>query len=603
MAVDSIGQRFFVVAGSQVLAVSAAGGVLGRMALSPAQETQDIAYDPARNEIAVLVLDRPANGTQAESGGHILVFNAATYTQIRDQPVSKKPHTLNYNRSNGRYYLPESDASMLWSVPGGAEGMRGIRLGDSAEMLALGRNGESLFITSRLGGSYLMEWGTATSTLRSFSAGFWPVPIRVSDDGNALYVLNAWDSTLSVFDLAAASAAPETIPLGLARGTTDRLPDLAIDGRRMRAYAAYPEFGQIAVVDLVRRAPLPPISVPGFQTGDSGGGPGQLQIRVVPASGRLFAYWQGTRHLTVWDVNGSAPVLLLDRQLAGMPAIGASLDQLFVDGARNRVYAGPMELDGSSGQPTGRMIARGERVIGVDEGANALWSSEVAPISGIPTDVVARIDRDSLAVREAMTLGSAPSVMSTQYAFDATRQRLYAADGQDAVLRVYNTGTALLPARVTAVEFFHGDLGHYFLTADAAAARSIDGGAAGAGWTRTGYAFYAFPATGAPADAGPVCRFYGTPGIGPNSHFYTADPAECAALKADRSWLYEGIAFAIGMPVQGACAANRLPVYRAYNGGGPRNDANHRFNADPRVYARMIEQGWLGEGVAFCAPR
>lgn len=603
MALDPVRQRFFVAAGPQVLAASADAGLLCRMPLSPAQDTQDIAFDPARNEVAVLVLDRPAGGTQAESGGHVLVFNAATCLLTRDLALSRKPHTLNYNSANGRYYLPESDASVVWSVSGGGGEARGLRLGDSAEMLALAHDGESLFLTSRLGGSYLMEWRTSTSSLRTFSAGFWPVPIRVAEGGYALHVLNAWDSTLAVFDLADSRWSAATIPLGLPTGTTDRLPDLALDPVRQRAYAAYPEFGQIAVVDLIRRAPLAPISVPGFPTGDTGGGPGQLQVRVVTATGRLFAYWQPAKRITVWDVTGDAPVLLLDRSLGGMPAIGASLDQLFVDGGRNRVYAGPMELDGATGQPTGRLLGHGERVIGLDEHSNSLWTSAVAATGGVATDVVARLDRDSLAAWEILTLGAAPSVMSTQYAFDAARQRLYAADGQEALLRVYNTAPVPVPARVAAVEFFHRDLDHYFMTADAVAARSIDRGAAGAGWTRTGDAFYVHPADGAPAGARPVCRFYGTPGAGPNTHLFTADPQECAARRADRSWQYEGIAFAISLPVAGACAPATQPVYRAASGGGAQVGGNDRYSADPGIYARMIGQGWLGAGIAFCAPR
>ncbi len=603
MAYDASGQRFFVVTGAQVLALSAAGGQLGQMALSPTQDTQDLLYDPDRNELAVLVIDKAANGTQAESGGHLLFFDAASHLQKRDLPLGNKPHTLSYNGANHRYYLPESDASTLWSVPGGGADSRALRLGDSAEMLALARGGENLYITSRLGGSYLMEWRASTSSLQTFAAGFWPIPLRVGDSGNELYVLNAWDSTLSVFDIGTERVLRAVIPLGLAKGSTDRLPDLAIDSRHQRAYAAYPEFGQIAVVDLARGRALSPLTVPGFKTGDVGGGPGQLQVDVVPASGRLFAYGHSTKHLTVWDIGGATPTLLLDRQLDGMPANSASLDQLFVDRNKNRVYAGPMELDGTSGQATGRMLGRGEQVIGLDESADVLWTSGIETANGSRVDVVAKLDRNTLAAIEVMTRGASPSVMSTQYAFDAARQRLYAADGQDAVLRVYNTAAATLPARITAAEFYNTMLQHYFITADNAEARAIDRGAVGGNWVRTGYAFYATPANGATAGAGSVCRFYGVPGIGSDSHFYTANPAECEQVKTDGGWVYEGIAFDIAQPANDTCPAGTTPVYRAYNGLWRQKDSNHRYSADIDVYTRMIAQGWQGEGAVFCAPK
>lgn len=603
MAYDAAGKRFFVVVGAQVLALSASGTLLGQMALSATQDTQDIAYDAERNEVVVLVLDKAKNGTQASSGGHLLFFSASSHAQARDLALSKKPHSLSYNRANRRFYLPESDAGTVWSVAGGGADVRSLPLGDSAEMVTLARGGENVYINSRLGGSYLMEWRASTSSLQTFAAGFWPIPVRSSDSGNELYVLNAWDSTLSLFDLSQGRSLLATIPLGIVKGSTDRLPDLAIDSTRQRAYAAYPEFGQIAVVDLASRVALAPLTVPGFQTGDTGGGSGQLQVRVVPASGRLFAYWQTTKHLTVWNVGGATPTLLLDRSLNGMPGIGASLDQLFVDANKNRVYAGPMELDGTTGQPTGRLLARGDRVIGLDEAAGELWSAGVDTANGASTDYVARLRRDSLAQIESIAIGSSPSVMGTQYAFDASRQRLYAANGQEALLRVYNTASAALPARVTAVEFFHSGLGHYFMTASASEARSIDRGGAGAGWVRSGHAFHAWPESGAPAASSPVCRFYGTPGIGPNSHFYTAAASECAGVKADPGWTYEGNAFSIGVPLNGVCAAGTLAVYRAYNSRAAQNDSNHRYSADSGVYAQMGAQGWAGEGTVFCAPQ
>ena len=83
-------------------------------------------------------------------------------------------------------------------------------------------------------------------------------------------------------------------------------------------------------------------------------------------------------------------------------------------------------------------------------------------------------------------------------------------------------------------------LDHYFISADPAEIAVLDGGAFGGAWKRTGSTFPAWDVNGAPGNTVPVCRFFGTDQyrangsrIGPNSHFYTADPAECA-LREDR---------------------------------------------------------------------
>jgi uncharacterized protein DUF5648 len=157
-------------------------------------------------------------------------------------------------------------------------------------------------------------------------------------------------------------------------------------------------------------------------------------------------------------------------------------------------------------------------------------------------------------------------------------------------------------------EFFNSMLGHYFLTAEPLEVQSIADGNAGPGWTLTGRYFNAYPSSAeARDDAVPVWRFYGTPGIGPNSHFYTADPAEYAAVRLDPGWTFEGVAFYAGSAGPGSCAFSHYddavlpPVYRLYNNRFAFNDSNHRFTADSNVYSQMQVAPWTGEGRVFCA--
>src|SRR5690606_28138732 len=74
----------------------------------------------------------------------------------------------------------------------------------------------------------------------------------------------------------------------------------------------------------------------------------------------------------------------------------------------------------------------------------------------------------------------------------------------------------------------------------------------------------------------PVCRFYGTPGIGPNSHFYTISEKECEFIKQnDPGWTYEGTAFyAMKKNSQGGCPTGTKRLYRYYNQRAHVNDSN-----------------------------
>jgi serine protease len=161
------------------------------------------------------------------------------------------------------------------------------------------------------------------------------------------------------------------------------------------------------------------------------------------------------------------------------------------------------------------------------------------------------------------------------------------------------------------VEYYSDKLDHYLISAWPDEIGLLDGGTE---FKRTGERFKAWlHASDAPASAVTVCRFYAS---GPNSHFYTADAAECQYLKslqekqaADAAqkgqpfpgWQFEAIAFYAIAPQAGACPAGTLPVWRAYNGRAAENDANHRFTATEAV-RRAMAVSWSDEGLAFCAP-
>lgn len=155
------------------------------------------------------------------------------------------------------------------------------------------------------------------------------------------------------------------------------------------------------------------------------------------------------------------------------------------------------------------------------------------------------------------------------------------------------------------IEFYNTTLDHYFITANSSEAAAIDGGSAGAGWSRTGSNFKS-------GGNSSVCRFYGSQSPGPNSHFYTVDSGECAYLKqiqtstpdSQKRWNYESLDFASTAPASGTCPSKTLPVYRAYNNGFSRGvDSNHRLTTNLAALQQAVTRGWSNEGVVMCAPQ
>lgn len=161
-------------------------------------------------------------------------------------------------------------------------------------------------------------------------------------------------------------------------------------------------------------------------------------------------------------------------------------------------------------------------------------------------------------------------------------------------------------AALTVAEFYAPTLDHYFMTANAEEQAALQSSPA-LGWQATGVRF-AVGADGAALGMATAWRFYGDPVIGPNSHFYTAVPEERDGLlrqswaipAGSPRWNYEAAAFAPRAAVGGGCTMGR-PVIRLYNQGHVRSDPNHRFVLDESIAQAMAAQGWVREGVVFCA--
>ena len=152
---------------------------------------------------------------------------------------------------------------------------------------------------------------------------------------------------------------------------------------------------------------------------------------------------------------------------------------------------------------------------------------------------------------------------------------------------------------VDVIEYFNASLGHYFMTADPTEIAILDAGTPIVGWKRTGDVFKAWSATSSQGQ--PVCRYYGTPGVGPDTHFYSVDPNECAILSHEPIWTLEGYVLRADPVISNSCPSGEMEVVRLYN-NGMGGVANHRYTISITVINEMISQGWILEGPVFCTP-
>ena len=158
--------------------------------------------------------------------------------------------------------------------------------------------------------------------------------------------------------------------------------------------------------------------------------------------------------------------------------------------------------------------------------------------------------------------------------------------------------------RRAAVEYYHAEWDHYFITDIPGEIAKLDNGTF-VGWARTGEGFDVYPDF-PPGTAG-VCRFFSTSFGLRSSHFYTPNAGECGVVRRNADWQLEGVVFGVSAPgPQGSCPAGMQPVYRLYN-DGQGAAPNHRYTTSTATRERMLARGWIPEGygplgVIMCAP-
>ena len=166
----------------------------------------------------------------------------------------------------------------------------------------------------------------------------------------------------------------------------------------------------------------------------------------------------------------------------------------------------------------------------------------------------------------------------------------------------FSAGAAPPPitAPGTAVEYFHGPFGHYFLTI---APDEIDGLDSGVfpGWSRTGPTFAVYPLNS--PGARNVCRFFTTTFAPKSSHFYTTDVVECEGVKRNPDWQFESLVVGLRPTnAAGGCADGTRPLHRLYN-EGQTGAPNHRYTTSTTIRGQMLAQGFVSEGIAGCVPQ
>lgn len=302
--------------------------------------------------------------------------------------------------------------------------------------------------------------------------------------------------------------------------------------------------------------------------------------------------------------NALGPSGLIARVGTAEPSIGGNADMIVVAGemaggswvARHLLQATPGRIDLAVDRnplPSGRALTLTADVLPRLATGRVTLLASGAPVPGcLGIALVAGPDAASASCStDALAVGHHEVVAA--YYGDASNSP----NVSDALIVTVGP-----PADTTAVEYFHPELGDYFVTSRPEEIALLDAGAT-IGWRPTGWSFPVF--SGMFAHAWNMCRYYSGAAFAPRgSHFFAATDVECTQVRTP--WIEEGRALRVGRPGESAdCPAGTQPLFRLYNGGKD-GVPHHRLTTSTIVRAQMIGEGWVAEGVGIgvvgCVP-
>jgi hypothetical protein len=464
-------------------------------------------------------------------------------------------------------------------------------------------------VRTLLGDTIIVSFGDKTPPTLLFPGDFKTVPrvgaraaVIVSNDADTLDV--ACDGKYAVV-VGANSATPVSlIDLGAQR----EVATLAYPGKLARAVAVDEEGTQALVV--LDTTPIESAST-------------IRRLTITPQGGLV-----DTGEQLAYGAEYVSRVSIAPGGKTGVAVVGFGTSRLVTFALPGLAVRGSTNLTGGTGNavafsPDGdRVYVRsGRRAVApdviesfvFDPNTGVIGQAATLTISGLSgftgviyqTSMAITSDGTSLVVAEENSDGRlpAPRIAVFNPANGALQTSKSLAQGAKPQIVATPRACKSMSATQTAIEYYHAAFDHYFATSIADEITKLDNGTF-AGWARTGKQFNVF-ANGA-AGTVPTCRFFSTSFGLKSSHFYATSASECATVKANPNWEFEGEVFATQAPAaDGTCVPPNVPLYRLYNnstGGAP----NHRYTTQTDVRTQMIAQGWipegLGIGVVACLP-
>ncbi len=400
----------------------------------------DAAYSVPANKLFLTDEDGYSQQGQKGSWTKIYIYDINTGTLDSVKRGDKAITLEMYNAQNILIYPNmHSGYVELWNL--NTHVTDSIDVGESVDAMTLSPDKNKLFIAKRLGGSKLVIYDKIADTLYEINAGNWPCGVAVDSSLNKLFVLNEFESSVSVFDINT-GALTDTIALPVPEARSDAIPTMKIDGINHKLFIAIPEYAKLIKVNTINHTVENVIPIPSFQYNENiHYGIGVIQLLTVPNHNELWMLKKVERKIHIFDVNTMNRTDTLNLNSLWNFSLYFSGNLLEYEPMSDKIFIGNLIFSPTTKTLIGN-IPRGKRVLGTN--GNIIYTLDVLNDT---VKVFEHTSNNYTFLRE-VSLYKLQGKASPVFSYDNLNNELYISEFNEPILYRYDLDSIVTDTQV-----------------------------------------------------------------------------------------------------------------------------------------------------------
>lgn len=328
------------------------------------------------NNGIIYLTDDDGYSSNSHNGLWSKIYKYNTISNVLDSfQMGDKTSRLGFYNGQSILALPNMHSGLVQLYNTANNNLDTIDVGESADDITA--KNSNLVIVSRLGGRRIITQNLISGNLNWFKAGNSPCEAEFDQTRNRIYILNAFESSISVFN-ASNNTLITTINLPVNQTRTDAIPWMHYDNNLSKLFIAIPELNKIIAFNCNTNSAEATFTVPGFNFNQNvHKAPGILQTESASNSNRLYVFQRIEKKIKVFSAVNYNIIDSLDVSSWINENYGVFSSNIFYyDNVSNTIFIGNKAIDPVNYSIKGT-IALGRKVLGYNQLRSILYTIDV----------------------------------------------------------------------------------------------------------------------------------------------------------------------------------------------------------------------------------